>query len=88
MVKKGKQPTEKAKINAKYQLVIPKGIRNVVKDVTAGREAYITAIDDETIQIKLKRTSWIDRYGGTLPLGYYGKDPAKYISDLRDEWDE
>jgi bifunctional DNA-binding transcriptional regulator/antitoxin component of YhaV-PrlF toxin-antitoxin module len=84
---KEKNPTEKARINAKYQLVIPRRIRRVVKDVAAGREAYITAIDDETIQIKLKKTSWVDRYGGILPKGYYGKDATKYIKDLRDEWD-
>lgn len=78
----------KAKISTKYQIVIPKSIRDKVANVKPGNEVCISVKDDDSIEINTKKTSWISKYVGKLPKGYYGKDPTKYISNLRDEWDE
>ncbi len=75
-----------SKISTKYQIVIPKKVRMALKDATPGTEVYVTAVDADTINIKLKKTSWADTYIGIVPLGTYGPDPVKYIRKLRNQW--
>lgn len=79
---------EKAKISTKYQIVIPKNIRDAVDNVKPGNEVYVSVKDSDSIEIEVKKTSWVDKYSGKLPQNYYDKDPTEYISDLREEWDE
>ena len=79
----------KSKISTKYQIVIPKEVRMVLKDAAPGTSVYITPINKKTIKIELAdKKSWIEKYGGILPLGTFGKDPVKTIRKMRDEWDE
>lgn len=75
-----------SKISTKYQIVIPKKVRMVLKDAKPGTEVYVTAVDANTISIKLKKTSWADEFVGIVPLGTYGPDPVKYIRKIRNQW--
>lgn len=86
--KKIKNLRAKAKISTKYQIVIPKNIRDVVDNVKPGNEVYVSVKDSDSIEIKTKKTSWVNKYSGELPKGYYGEDSTEYVSNLRDEWDE
>lgn len=80
-----RKPVSKAKISTKYQVVIPKEIRAVVRDVVPNRNVYMTPINESTIQISLKPRNWAEEVRG-IAKGKYGKDSDKYLKRLRSDW--
>jgi len=76
----------KSKINKKYQVVLPKQIRKLVKDIKPGKDVYITPINDKTLKITIDDgASWVEDSGG-IAKGLYGKESIKWLRKLRSEW--
>ncbi|OGC51635.1 hypothetical protein A2982_02025 [candidate division WWE3 bacterium RIFCSPLOWO2_01_FULL_39_13] len=72
------------KVSTKYQVVIPKEIRNVTKGVIPGATVKIMSISPSDIQISLspKGSTWADKARGAAK-GVYEKE---YLENLRNEW--
>ena len=76
-----------SKISSKYQIVIPKSIRNVVKEARPGTEVYIT-LDNNSIIVTPKRENWAESVRGIIPKKYHIKDPVAYIKNMRKDLDD
>jgi AbrB family looped-hinge helix DNA binding protein len=71
------------KPSSKYQIVIPKHIREKL-GIVPGRPLYIDIAGDEA---RLSTRSVLDRYAGTMK-GVWGADPGEWLRRDRDQWDE
>lgn len=78
---------QQATIGSKYQIVIPKEVRNKIKGLKPGAKVIVRSTDKETITIKKVKTNWIERTKGIAKEAWIGIDTGKYLEDLRNEWD-
>ena len=76
-----------SKISSKYQIVIPKNIRNVVRDVHPGTKVYIT-LENNSIIVTPRRENWAESVRGIIPKKYRVKDPVAYIKNMRKNLDD
>ena len=72
--------TESTKIGKKFQLVIPKSIREKVK-IAEGDQVFIDVIDGSIVITAVPRS--IKELSG-IGKGLYTE---RHVSDLRDEWE-
>ena len=73
-------------IGTKYQIVIPKKIRNKVQGITPGSKLSVYS-DSKAIIIKPEPKNWLERTRGMMKKTWKGLDTTKYLEDLRNEWD-
>lgn len=78
---------ERVKVSPKYQVVIPQSVRETLKSVEPGTDAYVIPIDETTIKITLKPKSWVEDAKG-IAKGFYGNNPLNYIKKIRNEWEK
>ncbi|OGM57325.1 hypothetical protein A3A50_00875 [Candidatus Woesebacteria bacterium RIFCSPLOWO2_01_FULL_38_20] len=79
---------KKVKIGSRYQVVIPKAVRSVAKNITIGKEVVVEPVDEWTVQVKAKPSieEWIRTTAG-IAKGAWGKDSTRTLRKLRREWD-
>ena len=75
-------------IGTKYQIVIPKEIRNKVKGLMPGSKVIVRRLDNETIAIKTEEKNWLERTRGMMKDAWKGIDTTQYLENLRNEWDK
>lgn len=77
---------ELATIGTKYQIVIPRKIRNKFKEIKPGSKVGINAkkkhITVEPIE------NWSDAHYGAFQKYWKGTDPIAEVEKIRDEWEE
>ncbi|KKQ66050.1 MAG: hypothetical protein US86_C0007G0095 [Candidatus Daviesbacteria bacterium GW2011_GWA2_38_24] len=78
---------EQVTVGPKYQIIIPKKIRNKLPGLKPGDKVTVKQIDQKTVSIKVEETNWIERTGGMLAKELKGIDTTKYLDNLRDEWE-
>lgn len=75
-------------VGPKYQIVIPKAVREKIKDLKPGTKVIVKDVDKKTITIKKVEKSWLERTRGMMAKSWKGIDTTKYLEDLRNEWDK
>lgn len=76
----------KSKISSKYQIVLPKSMRMILRDSSPGTSVYITAIDKDNLKVSLKPRNWAEEVKG-LTKGAYG-DANRYLKEIRESWED
>jgi len=71
-------------LSDKYQVVIPKELRKGLQ-LKPGQKIRLSR--QKSGKIVIETVSVVDRLAGSL-TGVWGKDPDRYIRELRDEWVE
>lgn len=77
---------EQVTVGPKYQIVIPKKVRNKMH-LKPGQKVGIRQVDKNTITVKIADLSWVKRTAGILADELKGIDTTKYMDDLRNEWE-
>lgn len=77
-----------SKISTKYQVVLPKKVREFYSDLQPGRELIITPINEHEFKISVKPTAeeWLESASG-IAKGAWGEDSTGWLRKLRDEWE-
>ncbi|HSX02860.1 MAG TPA: AbrB/MazE/SpoVT family DNA-binding domain-containing protein [Candidatus Saccharimonadia bacterium] len=75
--------TAASKLSAKYQVVIPREIRETM-DLHEGQTIYIERVSNT--ELRLSTRSVIDRFGGQLG-DLWGPDPMAWLKQQRAESD-
>lgn len=73
-------------IGSRYQIVIPKDVREKIKGLKPGMKVLVKTVDKQTITIKKVDINWIKRTRGIAKKAWKGVDTTKYLEDLRNEW--
>lgn len=73
-------------VGSKNQVVIPKEIRNRIKDFKPGKKVILYYLDNETIIMKVKNKNWINDTYGIMKESWIDIDPIKEINKMRSEW--
>ena len=76
-------------VGAKYQVVIPKEIRQNMRGIMPGTTVNVKRIDEDTLVIKTNSAkSWIKRTYGMMNEAWKNIDPIAEVKKGRDEWEE
>ncbi|MHB8362187.1 MAG: AbrB/MazE/SpoVT family DNA-binding domain-containing protein [Patescibacteria group bacterium] len=73
-------------VGTKNQIVIPKEVRQKVKDLGPGKKVMIYSLDDETIIIKVESTDWLNDNYGAMKKIWKNVDPSMEVKKMRKEW--
>lgn len=73
-------------IGSKYQIVIPKAVRDKVKGIKPGGKVNVQLSDDSSITIKPASQNWSDLNYGKYRK--YLKGAVSEVEKMRDEWEE
>lgn len=74
-------------IGTKYQIVIPKEVRNKVKGLKPGAKVIVNSTDSKTVEIRKVEENWVERTRGIASEAWKNIDTTKYLENLRNEWD-
>lgn len=72
-------------VGAKYQVVIPRRVRQSVQGLKPGRKVSVRKVDERTITITTHPEDWVKETYGMM-RGVW-KDPIRELQKLRDEWE-
>ena len=75
-------------IGTKYQMVIPKDVRKIMKAYKPGRQVKVTPIDEKTATIRVVSKNWSDENYGAFKKYWKGVDPIAEVEKIRNEWEE
>ena len=75
-------------VGPKYQIVIPKKVREKVKGIKPGYKVTVKSLDGQTVAIKTEGQNWLEKTRGMMKEAWKDTDTTKYLSKLRDEWDQ
>lgn len=73
-----------ATVGSKYQIVIPKQIRQEI-NLKPGEKLYIDATEDGTIHLIVPPKNWADQNLGALKRYWKGIDMIKEVEKIRNE---
>ncbi len=75
-------------VGTKYQIVIPKEIREKVKGIIPGAKVNVYSNGKDAIGIKSESKNWAERTRGIAKNAWKNIDTTKYLDNLRNEWDK
>ena len=75
-------------IGPKYQVVIPREVRKVCRDMKAGAKVRVYPLNDSTVAITLAGDDWAQTNRGGLKDLWRGGDVMKQLQQMPDELDE
>lgn len=75
-------------VGSRYQIVIPKEVRNKINGIIPGAKVAIRPEKKNTLTIKTKPVSWLEQNLGLARKAWQGINTTKYLEDLRDEWNQ
>lgn len=78
---------QQATIGTKYQIVIPKEIRNKVKGLKPGTKVKVSSLDSQTVEIKKVELNWVERTRGIATEAWKGINTTAELEKMRNEWD-
>lgn len=84
--KRNKRKISYATIGTKYQIVIPKEIRQQLK-IKPGSKLNIDALDEHTIELRVVPKNWSDAHYGALKKYWRGIDMTEEVEKIRNESD-
>lgn len=84
--KKNARKIHYAMIGTKYQIVIPKGIRQQIKQIKPGSKLGVNLIDEHTIKLIVVPKNWSDINYGKYKK--YLRGASLEIEKMRSEWEE
>lgn len=73
-------------IGTKNQIVIPKEVREKVKDLKPGAKVRVYVRGDDEVVIKTGKKNWIDKSYGLMKNAWEDIDPIKELEKMRNEW--
>lgn len=73
-------------VGSKYQVVIPKKIRKKM-EIQPGDMVGLLLEDTETVKIKTKPKSWVERTYGLMKDEWKDMDPIAELEKMRNEWE-
>jgi len=73
------------KVGNKYQVVVPSYAREVMTMIEPGAKVVVIPQDKGTGILKVVSENWVNGAYGKYK-GWWGKNSAKYLRDLRNEW--
>lgn len=73
-------------VGSKYQVVIPKEIRQKIKGLRPGSKVVVNSVDDKTIAIRQVEQNWMEKSRGIAKEAWKGIDTTEYLETLRNEW--
>ncbi len=73
-------------VGTKNQIVIPKEVRQNIKDLGPGKKVMIYSLDDETIVIKVESSDWLNDNYGAMKKIWKTVDPSMEVKKMRKEW--
>lgn len=76
------------KIGPKYQVVIPKEIRQKIKGLQPGNKVSIHATGKDMLTIQTDPKSWLERTRGLMTEAWKDIDPIAQLEKGRNEWEE
>lgn len=82
--KKNSQKTHYATIGSKYQIVIPKQVRQEMK-IKPGDKLYIDAKDEGTITLVVAPKNWAEKNLGALKKYWKGINMTEEVEKIRNE---
>ncbi len=75
-------------VGPKYQIVIPKKVRRILKDIKPGDKLGVDAISENEVKIKTVPKNWSDAHFGAFKKYWKGIDMIAHIEKGRTEWEE
>lgn len=76
-------------IGPKYQIVIPKEVREKINHLKPGKKVGVYTSDEgKSITINPDPQGWIDRTYGMMKDAWKGIDPIAEVEKMRNEWEE
>lgn len=75
-------------VGTKYQIVIPKEIREKIKGLRPGTKVNVYQSSKNTISIDLTPEDWVERNYGLMSEAWKDIDPIAELEKGRDEWEE
>jgi len=75
-------------VGTKYQIVIPKEIREKIKVLRPGTKVNVYQSSKNTISIDLTPKDWVERNYGLMSEAWKDMDPIAELEKGRDEWEE
>lgn len=73
-------------VSPKYQIVIPKQVREKMKNLQPGAKASVYTKNEDTIIINISRAPWHQRTFGILKDAWAKVDPIKEVEKMRNDW--
>lgn len=93
-MKKSKSEEVTVKVGPKYQVVIPKKVREAWNiKIKPGQKVRISGISPWTVTMSIKpmyyrgKKTWAERTSGMLKGCWSDIEPTKYVRKIREEWD-
>lgn len=74
-------------VGSKYQIVIPKEVREKINGLKPGDKVVVKKVDKDTVTIKKVKKDWVERTRGIAKKAWKDIDTTKYLEDMRNEWD-
>ncbi len=74
-------------IGPKYQVVIPKALRNKHRQFAKGARVHLYPLDNKTIALHVEDDNWAKNQYGALKDIWEGINVEKELKKLRNEWD-
>lgn len=75
-------------VGTKYQIVIPKQIRQKIKGIKPGAKVGVQPAPKNTVTIQPMQGDWVNRSAGIAREAWKNIDPSKELEKMRDEWEE
>lgn len=74
-------------VGSKYQIVIPKEIREKINGLRPGDKVVVKKVDKDTVTIKKVKKDWVERTRGMMKEAWKDIDPIAELEKMRDEWE-
>ncbi len=75
-------------VGTKYQIVIPKEVRKMVKGLKPGSKVSVNVSDQNTLTVKTDPQDWLKRTKGIMTEAWKGLDTTAELEKMRNEWEE
>lgn len=77
---------QQATVGTKYQIVIPKEVRELIRGFNPGRMVSVKQVDENTVTITTSPASWVEKNKGLMTKAWKGIDTARELEKMRNEW--
>lgn len=73
-------------VGSKYQIVIPKEVREKITGFRPGSKVSVHALGKDAVTIKTDPKNWLEATRGIAKDAWKDIDTTKYLEDLRNDW--
>lgn len=79
---------EQVTIGPKYQIVIPKKLRQHSKNLKPGNKVSVQRVGKDAYLVKINSSNWVDKMSGMMTESWKEIDPIIELEKMRNEWEE